>query len=159
MAVRYTQAHTRHPPDTPPDLSRDHEMPTDDNRRQQTPPDILKQHLSVSWGVWGCLVVSVVVCCFLLASQAPWRGLGGVWGMSGGFLEVSEWYSWISEALGCFWGVSGFSVLAVWSHNTILAQPWKPWLVFIWLYWDIKISKCLYLSLTKMVGFCRFLVF
>ena len=50
---------------------------------------------------------------------------GGVWGMSGGCLGVSEWYSWKSEALGCVWGVSGFSVLAVWSRNTILAQPGK----------------------------------
>ena len=159
----------RHPPDipqTPPtplqaswDANRRQQTPPDDNRRHQTPPDILKQHLSVSWGVWGCLSVSVDVSCCLLASHFPQRGLGGVLGMSGGCLEVSEWYSWRSEAFECVWGVSGFSVLVVWSHNAILAQPWKASLVFIWLYWDIKISKCLYLSLTKVVGFCRFFVF
>ena len=36
-------------------------------------------------------------------------------GVSGGCLGVSEWYSWKSEALGCFWWVSGFSVLTLWS--------------------------------------------
>ena len=72
---------------------------------------------------------------------------------------LSEWGSWKSEAIGCVWGISGFASLAVWSQNTILAQPWKAWLVFIWLYWDIKKSKCPYLSSTKMVGFCNFFVF
>ena len=76
------------PPDThqtsprhPPDISREHEKLTDDNRRQQTPPDTLKQHLSVSWGVWSCLFVSVGVCCCLLAPCVLWRSLGGVWGV------------------------------------------------------------------------------
>ena len=41
------------------------------NRRQQTLPDVLKQHLSVSLGVWSCLFVSGGVCCCLLASPAP----------------------------------------------------------------------------------------
>ena len=45
--------------------------------------------------------------------------------MSGGCLGVSEWYSWKSEALGCVGAVSGLSVLAVWSQNTILAQAKK----------------------------------
>ena len=53
------QTFLRHPLDLP----RYQEMPTEDNRRQQTPPDILKQHLSVSCGFWGCLFVSVDVCC------------------------------------------------------------------------------------------------
>ena len=100
----------RHQPDipqTPPNISRGQEMLTDDNRYQQTPPDKLKQHPSVSWGVWGCLFVLVVACCCLLASHAPWRGLGGVWGMSGGNQGVSEWYSWKSKALSCVWGFLG----------------------------------------------------
>ena len=41
---------------------------------------------------------------------------------------ASVWYSWKSEALGCVWGVSGFSVLAVWSQNTSFEKPWKVWL-------------------------------
>ena len=67
----------------PPDLSGEHDMPTDNNRRQQTPPDLLKQHLSVSWGVRGCLFVSVVVCWHLMLS-------GEVWRVSGGYL-VGVW--------------------------------------------------------------------
>ena len=51
--------------------------------------------------------------------------IGDVLGVYGGCLMVSEWYLWKSEALECIWGVSGFSVLAVRNHNTILAQPWK----------------------------------
>ena len=85
------------PPDThqtsprhPLDIPREQEMPTDKNRRQQTPPFVLKQHLSVSLGVWGCLFLSGGVCCCLLASSAPCRCLVGVWGMSGGCLGVSE---------------------------------------------------------------------
>ena len=66
------------PPDThqtsprhPLDISREQEMPTDNNRRQQTLPFVLKQHSSVSLGVWSCLFVSGGVCCCLLASPAP----------------------------------------------------------------------------------------
>ena len=79
------------PPDTPqklprhpPDISREDKKPTDNNRRQQTLPDTLKWHLSVSWGVCDCLFMSVGTCCRLLASCVYWRCLGGVWGMSGG---------------------------------------------------------------------------
>ena len=67
--------------------------------------------------------MSVDVCCCLLVSHAPQRGLRGVLGMSGRCLEVSEWYSWKSEAIGCVWQVYGFASLAVWSQNTVLAQP------------------------------------
>ena len=30
---------------------------------------------------------------------------------------------------------------------------------FTWLYWDIKISKCLYINLKKMVEFCNLSIF
>ena len=78
-----TQTSPRHPPDS----SREHNMPTDDNRRQQTPPDILKQHLSVSGGVWRGLFASVGVCWHVMFP-------GAIWGVSGGCLggvwECSE---------------------------------------------------------------------
>ena len=45
------------------------------------------------------------------------------------------------------------------SRNTILALPCKPHFFLIWPHWDIKISKCLYVSSTKMVGFSHFFVF
>ena len=91
ISMNFTQT----PPDThqtsprhPPDISWEQEMPTDDNRRQQTPPDVLKQRLSVSFGVWGCLFVSVVVCWHLLIPGYVWwvsdGCLGDVWWSSGG---------------------------------------------------------------------------
>ena len=89
-----------------PDISREYDMQTDDNRGQLTPPDILKQRCQ-------CPGVSGGVCSRLLACCVPWRCLGCVCGMSGGCLGVYEWHSWKSEALGCVWGVSAFSVLTL----------------------------------------------
>ena len=110
-----------HPPDipqTPQDISREIKMSTDDNRRQQTPPDTLRHWQVLFEYVWRCLLARVVVCWHL-------EFLGHVWGVSGGCLGVSEWYSWTLEVLRCVWGVSGFSVLTLWSCNTTLTQPWK----------------------------------
>merc|ERR1711989_259976 len=77
---------TQIPPNTPqtsprhpPDISRKQDMQTDNNRRQLTPPDILKQRLSVFWVVWRCLLASVVVCLHVLFP-------GDVWGVSVGYL-------------------------------------------------------------------------
>ena len=83
------QTPIRHPPDT----LQWKEILTDDDTHKHTLPDILKQHLSVSKGVWRCLLAYVVV----------WWHLGfpgDVWGVSGGCLGVSGWKSWKSEALG-----------------------------------------------------------
>ena len=74
----------------------------------------------------GCLEVSDVVCCRLLISWVPWSCLEGVWGISGGCLGISEWFSWKLEALRRVWGVSGIPVLTVWSRSIFLAQPWNP---------------------------------
>ena len=86
-------------------------MSTDDNMRQQTPPDILKQHLSVSEGVWGCLLVSVVICWHLDFPGDILGCLGDVWGMSGGYLGgVYGYLSGIHGDLRCsdvFWGYLG----------------------------------------------------
>ena len=83
----------RYPPNTPqtsPDIFREHDMPTGDNRYQGTLPDILKQHLSLSWGVCWCLLASVGVCWHIVftvdAMGLSGECLGGVWG-------ISEWYS------------------------------------------------------------------
>ena len=70
------QTPIRHPPDT----LQWKEILTDDDTHKHTLPDILKQHLSVSKGVWRCLLAYVVV----------WWHLGfpgDVWGVSGGCLE------------------------------------------------------------------------
>ena len=67
----------------PPDISREQDMQTDNNRRQLTPPDILKQHLSVFWGVWRCLLASVGMLCSLEISGGclwdVWRVSGDIW--------------------------------------------------------------------------------
>ena len=71
MAFRYPQIPIRHPTYTPQTPPRHIQGARNVNRRQKTPPDVLKQHLSVSLGVWSCLFVSGGVCCCLLASPAP----------------------------------------------------------------------------------------
>ena len=75
------------PPKYPPGISREVKMSTDNNMPQQTPPDFLNKHLTVSKGVWGCLFMSVGVCFRLLASWVPCRCLGvseGCLGKGGG---------------------------------------------------------------------------
>ena len=81
----------RHPSDssqTPPDIPREHEMPTDNNRCQETLPDFLKQHLSVSWGLWRCLLASVDICWHVMfhrdAVGLSGECLEGVWGKLSG---------------------------------------------------------------------------
>ena len=62
------------PPISMNSISREHDMQTDNNRCQSTPPYILKQHLSVTWGVSRCLLASVGMMCSL-------KCLEGVWGI------------------------------------------------------------------------------
>ena len=145
-----TQTSSRHPQGIP----REHNMPTDDNRRQQTLPDTQNHWQVLFEYVWWCLLAFVVVCWHVVFPGAVWgvsgRCLGGVWG-------CSEWFSWKLEALGCVLGVSGFWVPAVWSQNTNLAKPWKVWRFVTWPYWDIKISKPPYVPFPKKVGFNQFM--
>ena len=112
------QTYPRHPPD----ISREQEMQTDKNRRNQTQTDSPRHPKTRTSAVWVHMAVSVGVCCCLLASPAPWRCLGGVWGMSGGYLGVSEWYSWKLKALGFVWGYLGsqslqYGAVTLYSHN------------------------------------------
>ena len=82
----------QHPPYTPkrsPENTRHQQTTTHNNRRQQTQRDSFRHPKTLTFAVWLCLAVFVGFCCRLLASRAPWRYLGGVWGMSGGCLEVS----------------------------------------------------------------------
>ena len=86
QAPPFSMNTTQIPPDTPQtshrhptDTSREHDMQADNNRRQSTPPYILKQHLSVSWGVWRCLLASVgILCCLEMYGGCLWD----VWGVS-----------------------------------------------------------------------------
>ena len=143
------------PPRHPPDIPREHEMPNDNNRCQETLPDFLKEHLSVSWGLWRCLLASVGICWHVMFMRC--RGV--IRGMFGGCLGKAEWYSWKSEAHKCVWGVYGFSSLAVWSENTILVQPRTVRFFVNWPYWDLKLPKWPHVSFPKMIGLCHFLQF
>ena len=91
--------------------------------------------------------------------------LEDVWRMSGGiWVEIMEiWGARICRS------VFGFPVLAVWSQNTNLEQPWKAWLLFVWPYWDIKIELkfrcytlgplCLWQCLYWVTHSCRIQVY
>ena len=107
----------------------------------------------------GCLEVSDVVCCRLLISWVPWSCLEGVWGISGGCLGISEWYSWKLEALRRVWGVSGIPVLTVWSRSIFFSTALKPATFFAGPFWNIKIYKCPYIRFPKIIGLRDFFVF
>ena len=99
----------------PPDISREQDMQTDNNRRQLTPPDILKQCLSVFWGVWRCLLASVGMSCSLdIYGGCLWDVCGVSWGIWVVFMQIG--------GVGCIWRVSALSVPAEWSQDTILAS-------------------------------------
>ena len=101
----------RYPPDIPHTPPRHLQGARDVNRRHQTPPDVLKQHLSVSLGVWGCLFVSGGVCCWHLLLP------GDVWWVSGGCL-VGVWGCLSDihgnrrhlDVFGCIWVLSPCSM-------------------------------------------------
>ena len=153
ISINTTQNTPRHHPDIPQTPPRQLQGTQHANRRQQTPTDTTRHTqtaLSVTLGVWQCLLVSVGVCWHVMfagdALGVSGGCLGGVWGHL-------EWHSFKSEVLVCVWGLSGFSVPAVWSQNTNLATPWKVWCFVTWPYWDVKISKPPYVTFPKMVGF------
>ena len=118
-----TIRHPQYTSQTPPRHLRRTKAPADTNRHKQTPADANRHIQKAAGSVLGCPRLSVCVCWFLLASCVLWSCLGGIWGVYGGCLMVSEWYVWKSEALTCVWRVYGLSVLAVQSHNTILTKP------------------------------------
>ena len=85
--INTIQISPRHFPDipqTPPDLSREHDIPTDDNRCQGTDA---RHSQTASVCVLGCLVVSVCGCWCLLVCCVPWRCHGVVSGVSEGYLS------------------------------------------------------------------------
>ena len=121
---------TQTPPDSPqtsprhpPYISREQEMPTDNNRRHQTQTDSPRHPKTLKSAVWSHLAVSVGVICCLLASPAPWRCLGGNWGVSGGYLGVSECYSWKLKALRCVWGYLGSQSLQYGAVTPLCHNP------------------------------------
>ena len=104
------------------------------------------------WVVLKCLKTSASVCWCLFKSFLSF----GVW--RGASIDMDD-------ILGCQRCLRVFletysmrdSVRLEPTHH--LAQPWKARLVFIWLFWDIKISKPPYLPFPKMAEFCHFSYF
>ena len=155
---------THIPPDTTqtspkrsPDISRELKMSTNDNIRQQTPPDVLKQHLSVTEGVCWRLWASVVICCRLLISWVPWRCLGGILGMSGGYLRGIHGNWRHSDVFEGYLGFQSLQYVAVTSfrhspemHNFFCLTILRHQNIKMFIY---KVYKNLWFA-----GFFRFLV-
>ena len=98
-----SQTSPRHPPDIP----REHEMPNDNNRCQETLPDFLKEHLSVSWGLWRCLLASVGICWHVMFMRC--RGV--IRGMFGGCLGKAECIHGNRRPTNVFGGYMGSQAL------------------------------------------------
>ena len=98
------QTPSRHPtdiPQTPPDISRDHDMPTDAEGLCQTYSNNSCQCLGVSGGVCFCLLASVGMLCYL---EMPWGCLGDVWGVSEGYMSGIHRNWRLSDAFGGYVG-------------------------------------------------------
>jgi len=153
IPLRYPQTPLRLLPETPqisPGNIKCQHTTTDakkHTRLSQTAPVSFLGSLAMSVGVWWRM----------LACYVPQRCYGVIGGMFGGCLGESELNSWKLEVHKCVWGVYGFSILAVWSENTILAQPWMVRFSVNWPYWDIKIPKPPYKSFLKIIGLGHFL--
>ena len=93
------------------------------NRQQQMPRNTARLSQTAPVSFLGSLGMSVGVCWRVLAFYVPQRCYGVIGGMFGGCLGESELNSRKLEVHKCVWWVYGFSILAVWSENTILAQP------------------------------------
>ena len=134
------------------DANRQKQTQPDTNRQPQTPEDTDKCCLSTYGGVCWRLLLSVGISCSLEMSRGC---LGDVWWVSGGIWMI---FMEIEGARICL-GVSGFSVSAVWSRNTILSQPWNERIVYTWDILDIKIPKPPDIRFPKIIGFVQFLIF
>ena len=152
IPLRYPQTPLRLLPDTP-------QISPGNMECQQTTTDAKKHCQTFSNSTCQFLGFFGDVCWRVLAFYVPQRCYGVIGGMFGGCLGESELNSWKLEVHKCVWGVYGFSILAVWSENTILAQPWMVRFFVNWPYWDIKIPKPPHISLPKMIGLGHFLQF
>ena len=147
IPLRYSQTTPQIPPQTSPGNSRYQQTTTDDNRWQQSPTDTLRhwQVLSMFGSVYWRMLSSVDILSFLEMSGGCF---GDVWVVSGGIWVV------FMETRGtqrCFRSIRDSSPYKMepWhyfgtalKHITFFARP----------YWGIKISKCLYIRLTKIIG-------
>ena len=83
------------------------------------------------------------------------RCLGDVWWVSRGVWVI---FMEMGGTRMCL-GVSGFSVPAVGSRNTILSKPWNERIVCTIDILDIKIPKPPNIRFPKIIGFVQFWIF
>ena len=85
--------------------------------------------------------------------------MNSAWGMFWGYWIVVGWCLRTFMVFGCVWGIILVFIpcRVVNLHRCDIAL--KGNIFFTWPYWDIKISKCLYIRLKKMVEFCNLLIF
>ena len=147
--------HSRHPHMFKTDYNYQH-TPTDTNRHHQTFSNTPRHHSGGGWqclgvpgAVLGCLVLSGGVLCCLGVDR---KMLRAVWDA---FMGVSG--TWVS--LGCYPRAQPLQDRAWIKQLYHVSTTPNNKICFTWLYWDIKISKCLYIRLKKMVEFCNLLIF
>ena len=133
----------------PTDTKRGQQTSTDNNRHCQVLFEYVLQCLLVSVDVCWCLLVSIgILCCLQMSGWCLWRCQG-----------LSGWYSWVSEVLGCHMGALWVPSPCKVEQSHYLKTAPKDHSYHQTLYGDIKITKCPYVSLTKMAGFCHFSLF
>ena len=145
--------HSRHPHMFKTDYRHQH-TPTDTNRHHQTFSNTPRHHSGGGWqclgvpgAVLGCLVLSRdVLCCLGVDSKmlrAVWDAFMGV--------SLSQILLWVWDVIR---ELSPCGIELGSSNCSMFAQlPIIRYICFTWLYWDIKISKCLYLRLKKWLSF------
>ena len=155
--------HHSYTPSQPPrhhqDICRQQKTPTHVNRHQQTSANTFSHPQTTPGSVWGCLGVSVGFCwCLLMSVCFCWCLEISEWCLEG-VLGVFGWCLWMSVVLRCVWGVTWLIIPCKVENSYCFGIAPKGKVFFTWPYWDIKISKCLYASSTKMVGFSHLFVF
>ena len=87
IQLSFPQTPSKHSPDNPT-ASHEHDMPTDANRRQQTPPKTPRNWQVLFEKVWQCFLASIVVVWHFMFPGDIWgvsgRSLRGVWGYLSG---------------------------------------------------------------------------
>ena len=110
------------------------------------------QYLRVSGGVWCRLLSSVDI---LSSLELSGGCLGDIWGMSGDIWVVLMETGGTQTCLKGIWDSSPYNMEPLHYFGTAL----KRTTFFAWPYWGIKISKCLYIRFTKIIGLWDFFVF
>ena len=137
------------------DISRQQKKPTHINTHQLTSTDTFS-HLQTTWEGLGMSGTHLGVSVGEFVSVNFNWCMNCVWVL--GYWIVFGWCLWMFTVFGCVWGVILVLISCRVENLHCFDKDLKVNIFFTWPYWDIKISKCPDISLTKMVGFCLFLV-